>query len=191
MTSILAGIKIREGLFYHCLSTLPIKPLTRSNYGTSTSLTPKCLYLLLDSYVSGKSGFLIHSICLVRNYDGLNFQAFNQKFTLSLFQHTYKMQIVWHCPSPHHVTEGLGATLSSCCGSCKTDFMVYNSLTEMIIIKFNDRSKPLKCVKMCVPVMLSSVKPLGLMGRWHTVHGDLDHYGPDIGIQGSLSLVLT
>ncbi len=94
MTSILGGIKTREGLFYHCLSALPIKPLTRSNYSTSTFLTPKCLYLLLDSYVCGKSGFLIHSICLVRKDDGLNFEAFNQKFTQSLFQHTYIMQIV-------------------------------------------------------------------------------------------------
>lgn len=46
MTSILGGIKTRDGLFYHCLSALPIKPLTRSNYGTFTSLTPRCLYLL-------------------------------------------------------------------------------------------------------------------------------------------------
>ena len=85
MTSILSGIKTKEGLFYHCLSALPIKPLTHSNYSTSTSLTPKCLYLLVYSYVSGKSGFMIYSVCLVRKYDDLNFQAFNQKFTLSLF----------------------------------------------------------------------------------------------------------
>lgn len=153
MTSILGGIKTREGLFYHCLSALPIKPLTLSNCGTSTSWTPKCLYLFPDSYVSGKIR-ISDSVCLARKYDDLNFQAFNQKSTISLFRRTYTPQIAWHCPSPRHVTEGLVGTHSSCCGSRKTDFMVYNSLTEMIIIKLNGRSKPVKCARMCVPVVL-------------------------------------
>lgn len=57
MISTLGGIKTREGLFYPYLSALLIKPLTRSNYGTSASLTPKCLYLLPGLMYLGNPDF--------------------------------------------------------------------------------------------------------------------------------------
>lgn len=140
---LLVALRPERVCFIICLSALPIKPLAPSDYVTSTSLTPKGLYLLLDLYVSGKSGLLIYSMCLVRKYGDLNFQAFHQKFTLSLFQHTRR-----------HYADSLTLPITSSCDAvavvCQTDFMVCNSLGEMIAIKVNGRSKlPLKCVKMC------------------------------------------
>lgn len=79
MTSIPSCIKPREVLFYRCLSALPIKPLTYSNYSTPTSLTPRCLYQFMGSYVAGKSGFLIYSIGLEKEQTDLT--VFNQKFS--------------------------------------------------------------------------------------------------------------
>lgn len=43
MPSILGCIKASLGLLYRFLSALPIKPLTLSNYSTSTSLTTHVL----------------------------------------------------------------------------------------------------------------------------------------------------
>lgn len=61
-------------------------------------------------------------------------------------------------------------------------FMIYSLLTEMIAIKLNERSKPVKCVK-CRILVVKRIKLVGLMGSRHRVHGNLDHNTFYIGIQ--------
>lgn len=108
MVSILCGIKTREALFYHCLSALRVKPLTCSNYSTSTFLTPKCLYLLLDSWnmFLENPDFWFTSFAWRGDMMTWTFRLLI-KSSHQVCSSTHLMQIVWHCPSPHHSSSKL------------------------------------------------------------------------------------
>lgn len=166
MTSMVGGIKTGGVCFIISKALYRLNLWPFSNYCLSTSLTPRCLYLFMD-WISD-----------ILRTPGEEVQWHELSSLLSeVGAKSCIMQIVWHCP--HHTRCGLGrdSLRVSCCS-----YMVHSSLTEMIVIKLNDKSKPVKCVEMSVPMVLHRVKPPGLIGRWSTLHGDLYYNGLLIGI---------